>query len=233
MEVRTLIKRGTDHHVYCEDDLYHFNIGSTYIGAVFDGCSTGVKSHFASALYGKILKDWSTNFDLVTSITDTSLEGLGKSFFFYLWDNLRVVQGALTLSDLEMLSTMILAVVRKNEAYILVSGDGCVLVDDVEYRIESEGNAPDYLAYHLKDAKNGFDSLKEYNVTFEKGISICSDGIYSFTNDRVDMSAVVVDKLLKDTDFLKSDAMLARKYNLLTKEGTTNYDDLSIIRFML
>lgn len=231
MEVRTLIKRGTDHHVYCEDDLYHFNIGSTYIGAVFDGCSTGVKSHFASALFAKIIK--ANTIELNTIIDIDTPENIAKTYFQVLHMYLRRYQSELHLNVLEMLSTMILAVVRKNKAYIIVSGDGCILADDEEIRIESEGNAPDYLAYYLSNLMEAQESLKTYECSFEKSLSICSDGIYSFTKDREDKSQEVVEALLKDQSFLKSDAMLARKYNLLTKEGITNYDDLSIIRFIL
>lgn len=230
MEVRTLVKRGTDHHVYCEDDLYHFNIGNTYIGAVFDGCSTGIKSHFASALYGKILKSF---IGLMEPFLDFSPKIIGMSILGHFYRELRSIQSKLGLRDLELLSTMILVIIREGEAFVIVSGDGCILVDDVEYRIESEGNAPDYLAYHLNSYVEGKDSCKTYEVTFTKSLSICSDGIYSFTKDREDKTEEVVTSLLKDESFLKSDAMLARKYNLLTKEGITNYDDLSIIRFIL
>ena len=232
MEVRTLIKRGTDHHVYCEDDLFHFNIGSTYIGAVFDGCSTGTKSHFASALYGKILKAYQK--DIIGALDDRSLQEIAEDFQQFLYFQLKNVGDILELETLELLSTMILAVVRKDKAYILVSGDGCVLVDDEEYKIESPGNAPDYLAYHLDRLREAQESMKTYDVTFTKSLSICTDGIYSFTDEnKEDVSYSVIKALLKDETLLKSDAMLARKYNLLTKADVTNYDDLSIIRFIL
>lgn len=230
MEVRTLIKRGTDHHVYCEDDLFHFNIGSTYIGAVFDGCSTGTKSHFASALYGKILKKWKEDLE---ELSDTTLEAIAKDFRDFLFRELRDAKVQLMLDTLEILSTMVFAVVRGGQAYILVSGDGCIMTEDQHVKIESEGNAPDYLAYHLIRKSEALLAVKEYELFFKDSLSICSDGIYSFTKDREDMSQEVTDSLLKDKSFLKSDAMLARKYNLLTKEGITNYDDLSIIHFIL
>jgi len=233
MEVRTLIKRGTDHHVYCEDDLYHFNIGNTYIGAVFDGCSTGVKSHFASALYGKILKFYQQ--DIIGDLDDRPIQEVAKGFQDFLWEQLAIMKNVLYLNTLELLSTMILAVVREGKAYIVVSGDGCILVDDKEYKIESEGNAPDYLAYHLDYSAEARESMKTYEVTFTKSLSICSDGIYSFSDKDGNKGTAlsVINFFLKDTCLMKSEAMLSRKYNLLTKGGHTNYDDLSIIRFIL
>ena len=232
MEVRTLLKRGTDHPVNCEDDLFTFNDGTTYIGAVFEGCSTGIKSHFASALYGKIIKKYCVNNMPFYGTMDIQL--IGRSLYKHLYKELKALKIQLSLSPLEILSTMILAIVRGDKAYILISGDGCILVDDEEYKIESPGNAPDYLAYHLNHLYEAQESMKTYEVTFTKSLSICSDGIYSFTDEnKEDVSYSVIKVLLKDETLLKSDAMLARKYNLLTKAGFTNYDDLSIIRFIL
>lgn len=232
MEVRTLIKRGGDHHTNCEDDLFAFNDGSTYIGAVFDGCSSGVKSHFASALYGKILKKFynATSY----AFPKLDLESIGRLFYYDLFYALKQTLSIYQLNDMELLSTMIFTVIRDRQAYIMVSGDGCIKVDDELYELESPGNAPNYLVYYLDDFSESKRVLKEYSFAFDKSLSICSDGIFSFTNqDREDMSYKVIDSLLNDTSFLKSEAMLARKYNLLLKEGYTHYDDLSIVRFIL
>lgn len=239
MEVRTLLKRGTDHLLNCEDDLFTFNDGTTYIGAVFDGCSTGVKSHFTSALYGKILKAYFLNRSTLFTLDETPLNYIGKSIFYYLHANLKKVQILLTLDTLEILSTMILVVIRDNKAYTLVSGDGCISVNykdksGEDTKIESPENAPDYLAYHLENAAEAFASLKEESFENMHSISICSDGIYSFTDkDRKDCSDIVMTSLLDDEAMIKSGAMLGRKYNLLVKAGYTNYDDLSIVRFIL
>ena len=129
--------------------------------------------------------------------------------------------------------------------------DGINFVDSQKYA-KAKQNFTDLINQNPKDASNFFylgniyltqfdpnfkeaqESCKTYKTTFTKSLSICSDGIYSFTNkEGGNANARVMDLLLKDTTLLKSDAMLARKHNLLTKEGTTNYDDLSIIRFIL
>jgi len=215
--------------------VFTFNDGSTYIGAVFDGCSTGIKSHFASSLYGKILKDICVNLrnNLGKDISLVSPSYLGKFIYGAIYTQLNHFKNRLTLDNLEILSTMILVVIRDGVSYILVSGDGCVYVDGKEIKIESPGNAPDYLAYHLDGAIDGFLSLKEYSFDFEHTISVCSDGIYSFTDkDKKDVSDTVIQILLENESLLKSEAMLARKYNLLLKESYSNYDDLSIVRFI-
>jgi len=236
MEVRTLLKRGTDHPINCEDDLFTFNDGFTYIGAVFDGCSTGIKSHFASALYNKILTAYCKN--LAPMYKGFTLEFIGRNIFKCIWNTLNEIKTTLYLDPLEMLSTMILTVIRDGQVYVLVSGDGCFYISDgesgEETKIESPGNAPDYLAYHLADSFEAFQTIKEHTFKMQKTLSICSDGIYSFTDkDRKDVSNEVLTSLLDDESMLPSQAMLARKYNLLVKAGYTNYDDLSIVRFIL
>jgi len=155
-----------------------------------------------------------------------------------MYSQLNLISSILKLDPLEILSTMILVIVRDNQAHVIVSGDGCVYLSDgtsaEETKIESPGNAPDYLAYHLKDLQETYISLKDYSFEVNKTISICSDGIYSFTDrNKKDVSDIIIPRLLYDESLLKSEAMLARKYNLLLKEGYSNYDDLSIVRFIL
>ena len=237
MEVRTLLKRGTDHLVNCEDDLFTFNDGTTYIGAVFDGCSTGIKSHFASTLYEKILKKYLLKKDRLFTLDEIPLRVTGQIIVDEVYSQLNLISSVLKLDPLEILSTMILVIVRDNQAHVIVSGDGCIYLNDgvsaEETKIESPENAPDYLAYHLKDLQEAHASLKEYSFEVGKTISICSDGIYSFTDkNKKDVSNIVIPCLLYDESLLKSEAMLSRKYNLLLKEGYSNYDDISIVRFI-
>lgn len=230
MEIRTLVKKGTDHLVYCEDDLFTFNDGTTYVGAVFDGCSSGIKSHFASALSAKIVKK-AASLDL---LKHSSIGHINYSLFFHLVLGLKDIQQRLGLSEMELLSTAIIAVARGNKASISVSGDGLIVQEGKPIVIESEGNAPDYLAYHFDKLAEALETLQFYDFDIEdKGFSICSDGMLSFRNpDPMAHMPRVSDFLLRDESLKASEAMLARKYNLLVKEGYTHYDDLSIVRFM-
>lgn len=242
MIIRTVLKKGADHLVNCEDDLHFIENtsinGNEYqVGAIFDGCSTGYKSHFASSLFGKILKEVlkTTTFELFDK--EYNLDEIAKATFVKFFFKLKDVAELLGLRDLEIVSTFIIVFIRDNKAYFIVSGDGCIMVDEQEIKIESEQNAPNYLAYHL-DNSDVFDvyenNIKKYQFdNFNDSISICSDGIYSFRKkDEDDCTPTIIQNLLIDKNLIISDAMLARKYNVLIKQGYSNYDDLSIIRFI-
>ena len=54
MNAYSVIRKGEDHPVFCEDFMSINNSGRYFIGVVFDGCSSGSDSHFASSLFGKI-----------------------------------------------------------------------------------------------------------------------------------------------------------------------------------
>jgi hypothetical protein len=239
MIIRSVLKKGTDHPVNCEDDLFFSIAEPYYIGAVFDGCSTGKKSHFASNLYSKILnKVLNTKTYQMFDDGDYSLEDIAKQTFVKFFNKLKKIKHILSLNDLEILSTFIVAIVKNNQAYIIVSGDGCIVADDKEIKLESIENAPDYLAYHLNEKvfdvyENNIKKFKFDNI--QNGLSICSDGIYSFRNpDSSKAYSNVIEDLLYDKKLIDSEVMLARKYNILTnsKNGFSNYDDLSIIRFI-
>lgn len=238
MIVRTLLKKGTDHLVNCEDDLFFSEYGDYQVGAVFDGCSTGLKSHFASSLFSKVLnRTLRTKTYAMFDSNDYELNDIMRETFFKFFCKLKETQLILGLQDLEIVSTMILAIVKGNEAYVISSGDGCVMYDKTEHEIQSVNNAPDYLAYHLNEPMT---EVYELNVSrywltdIKNDLSICSDGIYSFRNpDQSKSLEDVKESLLHDRSLMGSEAMLARKYNILVKNGYSNFDDLSIVRFMV
>ena len=242
MEIRTVLKKGTEHLVNCEDDLsfvqFQNHSEEVTIGAVFDGCSTGYKSHFASTLFGKILHETLNSGIEGLFTSGETLEEMGKYTFNRFFFILKQISNILSLRDLEIVSTFIIAFVKENEAYFIVSGDGCIMVDNEEIKLESDNNAPDYLAYHLEENVNDVyeKNIKKFKFnSFEKSISICSDGIYSFRKpgeEKLDVDNKIIETLLLDDKLMGSDAMLARKYNILMKEGYSNYDDLSIVRFI-
>ena len=166
-----------------------------------------------------------------------SLEEIAEQTFIKFFNKLKEVEQILSLRDLEIVSTFILTIIKDNQAYVIVSGDGCIVVDKDEHKLESFGNAPDYLAYHLNE--NVIDvyknNVKKFNFdNVKEGLSICSDGIYSFRNpdQTIDATKDVISNLLQDKGLIKSEAMLARKYNILFKNEYSNYDDLSIVRFI-
>lgn len=236
MEVRTLVKKGTEHLTYCEDSVT-FVVTDTetplYIGAVFDGCSTGLESHFASALLSKLLRKAIKGLNYNNSRAPLPL--IMNLLFHKIFNGLEDISTLLGLRDLEMVSTMIICIIRDNEVYILSSGDGVIKVDDKLIILESKENAPDYLAYYLEDlaSKVMLEHTNSYSFTFEKDVSICTDGICSFRDSiKQDVTADVIDSLLNDRTIMGSDAMLSRKYNILAKKGYRNFDDVGIVRFI-
>jgi hypothetical protein len=235
MEVRTLVKKGDDHLTYCEDSLF-FRVQDAkeplYIGAIFDGCSTGMDSHFASSLLVKVLKHSCNNFK---NVADLNLHFIMNILFHDIFDGFKEVQHLLDLKELELVSTMIICIIRGDEVLILSSGDGVIKVDDELIILESKDNAPDYMAYYL-DKNPTLVMAKHTNLhsfTFKKDVSICSDGICSFRNAlKEDATALAIDTFLNDRSLIGSDAMLSRKYNIFRKKGYINFDDISIVRFI-
>lgn len=238
MIVRTLLKRGTDHPLNCEDDLFFSEYGDYKVGAVFDGCSTGMKSHFASGLMSKVLNHALKSKTYSMFAADSySMGDIAWETFLAMFRKLAEIKGVLNLRDLEMVSTMILAIVKGDEMYCLISGDGTIVVDEEETKITSDDNAPDYMAYHLEKSPEEVYShhLKKYgHVGFKRGVSISSDGIDSFRNSDPNKSLLEVnDFIFNDRSLISSEAMLGRKYNILLKEGFTNFDDLAVVRFII
>lgn len=237
MEVRTLVKKGTEHLTYCEDSVT-FVVTDTetplYIGAVFDGCSTGIESHFASALFSKLLKRAIKSISY--NYSRAPLASIMNLLFDRVYTGLSHISAILELRDLELVSTMIICIIRGNEVYILSSGDGVIKVDDKLIILESKENAPDYLAYYLDEvdtAKGMLEHTNQYSFTFEKDVSICTDGICSFRDSiKSDVTSHVIDSLLNDRTLLGSEAMLSRRFNILSKLGYRNFDDVGIVRFI-
>jgi hypothetical protein len=224
--------------VNCEDDLFFSEYGDYRVGAVFDGCSTGMKSHFASSLFSKVLnRVLKTKTYPMFDSGDYYLDDIARETFIKFFYKLKEVKHILDLQDLEIVSTLILTIIKGDEAFIIVSGDGCIAMDEEETKIESDNNTPDYIAYHLDEP--GIEvynhCVRRYGYTgLRKGLCISSDGVYSFRNP--DQSRLMIearDFLFNDPSLMTSEAMLARKYNILTKQGFSNFDDLSIVRFIL
>ena len=233
MEVRTLVKKGSDHSVYCEDSVF-FQVRDSEnisIGAIFDGCSTGLQSHFASSLLAKVVK-YSINSRIEK---EYSIQFIMHLIIVDLFYKIKQIKAQLTLLDLELVSTFIIAIVKDDNVYIASSGDGVIKVDDNLIILESPENAPDYMAYHLDGDFEDFINkhINFYDFKFTKDVSICSDGITSFRSSiKEDVTSEAVDTFLNDRSLMNSDAMLARKYNIFKKKGYDNFDDVAIVRFI-
>jgi len=235
MTISKHISKGEQHKVYCEDFLIDIQLNTNLkLLGVFDGCSSGINSHFASAIFGNAIISSTKNIELKDE-TDVLLKNI-------LWQSIQKIKQTsqiLNLSSNELLTTIILNLIdfEKQVCSIIAIGDGLIALNQEVIKIE-QNNMPDYLVYHFYELENysGFDNFINKQVKFDNktftDITISTDGIYSFTNVNSQISEnEIVDYFVKD-EFLKNNqAMLSRKHNILkTKYNATNLDDLAIIR---
>jgi len=249
MKVHSVIRKGKDHPVHCEDFMAQHTVGRYFIGAVFDGCSGGNDSHFASSLFGKIFKQILTYQGFMSG---ANMEDRAREFMRAFVNKMFDVRVTLNLEDNDMLATFMMLVYDKvhGEAIVLTIGDGVICCDGSFIVLENTRfelshpkkfrDMPDYISYDLVDLgldKRGFDKWYEGHVTVHKfedpqDISIATDGILTFNTppeEPVDVGRF----LLVDDNWVNNKIMLSKKVNVLnTKYKTTHKDDISIIRLV-
>jgi len=107
------VRRGEDHETFCEDFAVEFENEKYHYGAILDGCSSGVDSHFASSLFGKIFNQL---------FRDTVGEGkqlfetpIKEATFIMIefYQKLKNIKESLNLSLSELHSTIIFSVYDK------------------------------------------------------------------------------------------------------------------------
>jgi hypothetical protein len=244
MVIHKYIKRGLNHPNYCEDFVLHESRAEKFeLFGVFDGCSSGTDSHFASAFIAKVIR---SEFHQLADKSNLPHEEFLKKLLFNLIITLKEEKQSLNLEQNELLSTIILFLydMRSNSGIIVSAGDGIVSING-EHTIIDEDNVPDYLAYHLDkiNSEQGFKMwylmhTQQYFIDDLIDVSISTDGASSFVQTKKDMEKTeelpdVLDYLFKDEFLLKNKAMLGRKCNLLErKHGLVNGDDLGIIRLV-
>lgn len=241
MRIHTLLKRGFSHKDFCEDFLLCKALDEKYLLAgVFDGCSSGVDSHFASVLFAKIVKNVAT--ELSTNFTDDT-EMLLKVVLFHTITTVDKIQRQLNLLTTELLTTIQLLLINKQSysGKLICIGDGYALINGTHYNFD-QNNQPDYLAYHLNELVEKeifYEWFENHNQLIDidkvEDISIASDGILSFlpANDSREDGIEPVHYLLTDTFLIKNSSMLKRKCNILSnKYKFNNFDDLSIVRII-
>ena len=241
MEVYQFLRRGEIHKDLCEDFLLASELNEQYsIYGVFDGCSSGIDSHFASTLLAKVVK---AEMEYLLTEPVNSVKVLLANTIRNVMSTLRNIRNDLFLKTSELLSTLILYVVDNysKRGEILVFGDGFVSINGKSVSIEQD-NTPDYLAYHLDNLEyiEDFDSwLKEHSQQFtvykSEDVSIATDGINSFQKTEFCANSidepVPADYLVKDNYLLHNKSMLARKCNILrTRYRLINQDDIALIR---
>jgi len=242
MNIHKLIQRGTNHDDYCEDFVFATQINNFIIAGVFDGCSSGKDSYFASALFGKIIKK---NAEKIDFSNFKNTEEILKNLIL---TAAKTVKNFAENNDFkidELLSTIILLVIdiSRNVGNIICIGDGFLSINGMDTNIE-QNNQPDYFAYHLFKFEN-IDDFENWFEKFEnkfyfneiKDITISTDGILSYIKNKIMEEKMelseITDFLTKDKRFFNNKSMLQRKANILKNiYGFENMDDLGIVRIM-
>jgi hypothetical protein len=222
MIVSSLLAKSFDHEI-CEDALFYKKTPQTIRGGVFDGCSSGLDSVWAS----NTLKHLFESYDFFYYLSDQSIiEAIRK--FKTIKDILK-----LEIPHLEATAILFEYFVEEKVLYIRAFGDCFYFVNGVKYEID-EDNEPDYMGHYVDC---DFEDLKEYMKAHPvtrydnvENFSVCSDGIA-----KIGISPLIAkDKeMKKDSNILfenvESENHLDRRWNMLKKDGWIVKDDLSII----
>lgn len=213
-------------HNSCEDSIFAKETGDFIWGCVCDGCSTGLKSHFASQCICYIVENNGlhdlnicSNYSIQTIIHD-----------------LRRIKNIPKLSNMNFLSTCLLFFYDKvlKELHIRIFGDGYYYVNGVEFKID-QNNTPNYIGYHLEDTnedKNKY--IEAHPVVIHHGVEnfmVCSDGIKSIErgafleNAKLDPNALLFSAPTTEN-------YLTRMWNKIKRDGFTLSDDLSIVSYV-
>lgn len=239
MKIDTLNKRGTSHPVFCEDFLCYEETEQWLMAAVFDGCSSGTESHFASALHGKLARK-AFRYHAKNALTP---DGLAKNMVQSMVYDLLKSMNDLALSKMELLSTVLLCIVDKkaNHAFIFTQGDGLIVCDGHKEEFDHD-DRPDYLIYDVEKIATAEVFYLWWEMHIQKrefkefkDLSIATDGVLTFEKYSYENSEPLdspLDFLLIDYS-AKKDASLPRKYNkLIRKHKFQHFDDVSIIRIL-
>lgn len=242
MNIYSALQIGDYHINHCEDFLITKKIGSDKIlCAVMDGCSTAMESHFASALFGKILRKICVEkgYQELYETVDNTIEEDLKSVLKDLFKEIISLKNQLMLDEKELLTTLILLLynTKKNEGIILSIGDGLICINGEITEFERD-NKPDYLAFHLKENFESWYENQTQKIFFNnfEDVSIATDGISSFISvKKTDHNEQInpIDYLLLDKTNIDSEEMLMMKLKKLEHHyGLKPTDDLAIIRLI-
>lgn len=244
MQISSIVQKGEFHPVYCEDYLFEQALTeSIHIAAVMDGCTMGADSHFASALIGKLLKkvakevSYQEYLKTIPAFSTTLLNNIGRNIIQKVREELRRLSNELYLDELELLSTLILAIVNTetNNVWVVVVGDGCIGVNGEIIEVDQQ-NRPDYLGYHLSGPFEDWFEVQQNQFEFSNitKLSIATDGVLSF--EKLVKSApafpgnVPVFLMLDNHPELHSKSIHKKIDTLKNDFGLIGTDDLGIIK---
>lgn len=233
--ISTVSRRGSSHPDWNEDNLYYKQKDKFITGGVFDGCSSGIDSYFASKLYANMYKKTLSELDeVITGIN--SFPVLARTYF----SNLARVIREIGLTTEETLSTAVLFMYETETKQLQVQffGDGVAYANNQELEVfnNDEDNKPNYIGYSLNDAgqaddfNNLWEAAKSFN-TITRDFSVSTDGIFSFRKTNENAPDFPIESYLVQNDFLiRNPAALRRKLNIIRNKGYDHYDDFTLIR---
>jgi len=241
MKIYTSLNIGEFHTNNCEDFFVNEPLSpSKRLIGVLDGCTMGEESVFASMLYGKILRNLAKAefYQDFTQKSNETLKSKLKSIVIEMMIQAKSIKNQLGLETNEMLSTLVLGVVcsDSNTAEFITIGDGMILKDGEVFEYDQD-DKPDYLGYHLsEDFEEWYNRQKQtLSVNSFKDLSICTDGIFTFTNlvskQNQKEESEIINFLLIDNENSEYDNFLERKIRKLKDQSNhVVTDDLAIIR---
>lgn len=216
-----LNQRGGTHNS-CEDSFWVEETETEVYGGVFDGCSTGINSHWASQTMAYIFRMVRYRILCDESIIDVMCKLKELCELLKINPNTR------------LLSTCILFHYDKNTKILHTRclGDGVLYINDIEYVID-QGNIPDYIGYQIyKSIEVNNEYLMKYPIVIYENVDrfiICSDGIQAIQENQYEASSVVWQELLLSPP--KSENYLKRMWNILKNKKFTLSDDLTIVSY--
>ncbi len=220
-----------NNHNSCEDNVAVQENDNYVWGVICDGCSTGIKSYFASQTIAYFIDNQqcedATCDDVITRLKNF-LSGVKIMFQF---------------SHMNLLSTCILFSYNKQTKTLKIRalGDGYYYVNGnhnneqglTEHYFD-QGNIPDYIGYHLDETDSMFQQyLNTYPEFTHENVDrfmICSDGIKAIERSQFAPETTVDKSILFDAPI--STNYLIRMWNTLKRTQYTLSDDLTIVSYV-
>jgi hypothetical protein len=241
VKIRKTTRRGRSHTQRCEDESLVFSYNQIGVIIVFDGCSSGTDSYFASGLFAKIFKKIAIQYKTyIENINDFSpLEGVSYTLMKLFFNELKYSFYYFELDLTEILSTIVLSVVnlKTKESYSIIAGDGSIYVDGTMHTVQPNNeNAPNYISYYLSSSFDDIwkNNVYKYNFKVEKTIAVLSDGIDSFKNYNEnryvneDEKNEIIKQFFESGYLLNNKIGLSRICNIFEDKNIAPSDDLSI-----
>lgn len=253
--IKILTKKGLSHELNNEDSYFIDESNDLIVGAVFDGCSSGKRSHWASEVF-KILFEKNKEILYVDSLLyKKEIEERVNKFFYEIIFQTEFMRSFLCLDKKSFLSTVILFLYHKEEKtfYCKFFGDGSIFLkkegdEKFAEHVNDEGNMPNYLAYLLDQRSEIINhSIVRRKTIYNKNIiefMVATDGIGSFNRllspnnylaeESKDFSinpSYAKDFLIHENLFQAKENELEKKFAILSHEGWGINDDLTIIKY--